>query len=558
MSTELVEKEIARFLASPDAEVLCLRGKWGVGKTYSWNEFLKQAQRQKRVALKSYSYVSLFGLESLDQLKYAIFENSVGTDSVGVEPSLDTLRTNTASVASRLGRKSWSVLQHLPKVKDFAAAVQSLSFLSVRNTIICIDDLERKGGHLPTKDVLGLISQLKDQRKCKVALILNADELEERDQEEFEKYGEKVIDVSLEFEPSPSDSARIAITGTSAGHTLTSANCVALGIANIRIIKKIERLVLQIQSLLAEFDEHVLKQAAQSLALLGWAVHSGNTALLEFVMKKRGKSWYGSTREEDLTNDEKTWDALLDEFGFRSMDEFDLVLLSGIKSGFYDEERLKRAGAELDKRVKALAGENSLEAAWRLYHDSFDDNRDRVLKAIADAFVEQVQFVTPVNLDGTVRFFKDLGEADAAQEAIDYYMSERKEDKEFFDLAGSPFQILDEDVRKAFAAKFDSFKDERNPGEVPIRIAKEHGWGREDITLLSSLSVDDFCKLFKSERGTDLTRVIQASLQFGRLHNADQQLQQIAARAEEALTRIGREFDINRRRVGKYGIKIEE
>jgi hypothetical protein len=248
MSTELVEKEIARFLASPDAEVLCLRGKWGVGKTYSWNEFLKQAQRQKRVALKSYSYVALFGLESLDQLKYAIFENSVGTDSVGVEPSLDTLRTNTASVASRLGRKSWSVLQHLPKVKDFAAAVQSLSFLSVRNTIICIDDLERKGGHLPTKDVLGLISQLKDQRKCKVALILNADELEERDQEEFEKYGEKVIDVSLEFEPSPSDSARIAITGTSAGHTLTSANCVALGIANIRIIKKIERLVLQIQS----------------------------------------------------------------------------------------------------------------------------------------------------------------------------------------------------------------------------------------------------------------------------------------------------------------------
>ena len=103
-----------------------------------------------------------------------------------------------------------------------------------------------------------------------------------------------------------------------------------------------------------------------------------------------------------------------------------------------------------------------------------------------------------------------------------------------------------------------SFKDERNPGEVLIRIAKEHGWGREDITLLSSLSVDDFCKLFKSERGTDLTRVIQASLQFGRLHNADQQLQQIAARAEEALTRIGRESDINRRRVGKYGIKIEE
>ena len=35
MSTALVEKEIERFLASPEPEVLCLRGKWGVGKTYS-------------------------------------------------------------------------------------------------------------------------------------------------------------------------------------------------------------------------------------------------------------------------------------------------------------------------------------------------------------------------------------------------------------------------------------------------------------------------------------------------------------------------------------------
>jgi hypothetical protein len=36
MSATLVEKEIERFLASPEPEVLCLRGKWGVGKTYSW------------------------------------------------------------------------------------------------------------------------------------------------------------------------------------------------------------------------------------------------------------------------------------------------------------------------------------------------------------------------------------------------------------------------------------------------------------------------------------------------------------------------------------------
>ena len=33
-----------------------------------------------------------------------------------------------------------------------------------RDFIVCIDDLERKGGNLPMKDVLGLISYLRDPR----------------------------------------------------------------------------------------------------------------------------------------------------------------------------------------------------------------------------------------------------------------------------------------------------------------------------------------------------------------------------------------------------------
>jgi hypothetical protein len=32
MSLKLIEEELVRFLASSDAEVLCLKGKWGVGK----------------------------------------------------------------------------------------------------------------------------------------------------------------------------------------------------------------------------------------------------------------------------------------------------------------------------------------------------------------------------------------------------------------------------------------------------------------------------------------------------------------------------------------------
>jgi hypothetical protein len=33
MSLEIVKGEIARFLAEPAPIVLCIRGKWGIGKT---------------------------------------------------------------------------------------------------------------------------------------------------------------------------------------------------------------------------------------------------------------------------------------------------------------------------------------------------------------------------------------------------------------------------------------------------------------------------------------------------------------------------------------------
>src|SRR5688572_16199331 len=149
MSLRLIEAEIANFLASDRPEVLCIRGKWGVGKTYSWNKFLKNACASRHIALKSYAYVSLFGLNSLDQLKFSIFENTVAAKNAGIEASIESFQTNADAVVSRLGRKALPFLQSTPVVRNYASALQSLSFLSVRNCIVCVDDLERKGNQLP-------------------------------------------------------------------------------------------------------------------------------------------------------------------------------------------------------------------------------------------------------------------------------------------------------------------------------------------------------------------------------------------------------------------------
>ena len=58
MSTKLVNDEIAKFLSRQTAEVLCIRGKWGVGKTYTWAKKLQEAQQAGAIKLPRYAYVS--------------------------------------------------------------------------------------------------------------------------------------------------------------------------------------------------------------------------------------------------------------------------------------------------------------------------------------------------------------------------------------------------------------------------------------------------------------------------------------------------------------------
>ena len=110
----------------------------------------------------------------------------------------------------------------------------------MNGTLICIDDLERKGSGLEIKDVLGLVSLLKEQKKCKVVLLLNDGE---EGLEDYSKYREKVIDIELKFAPSPEECSSIAYSDDKAIIPKLKELVTNLGIRNIRILKKIERLV---------------------------------------------------------------------------------------------------------------------------------------------------------------------------------------------------------------------------------------------------------------------------------------------------------------------------
>jgi len=553
MSLALVKAELLKFLADKSPGVFCLTGEWGVGKTYAWNALLKQAREANSIGYKRYAYVSLFGIDSLDGARSAIFENTVASKDAGKSASLETLQNNTNFVLKTLGRKSLGFLQNNPVTEGYSKIINPIAHLLVTETVICFDDIERRGSNLAIRDLFGLISSLREQKSCKSLVILNRNELSEEDRVDFDKYLEKTVDALVEFDPSAQECAEVALEGNSRVHIQLRKECVRLGIRNIRIIKRIERASNEIEGILKDFEERVRHQGTHTTAFLVWQTLSTDAPSLEFLEQKRSRARFGMINADDLSVEERRWNSLLNDYDFGEIDPFDRVILDGISKGYFDKERLRAEAQTLQDKLRSQDREGEFHDAWELFHNSFDPNEAEIVAAISAAFRNTINSISANNLDGTIRLLKDLGRTRVAKELLAYFMANRIADRDFFDLSHQPLGApKDPDVVAAFQQKFNSFRDSRDPKDVLIKIAKNNGWSNEDTALLRSLSVDDFYKIFKSTKGTDLDRVVRVALDFGRIGGIKAEDAKIAQVATDALVRIGKESRLNARRVGKY------
>lgn len=318
MSLEVIKSEIKRFLASETPEALAIKGAWGVGKTFAWNKYLDEARNEHRIKLGSYCYVSLFGLNSLDDLKLAVFTDLIKTKDIGLEPGLKTIKSASQKIRS-LTRKGTKLLNAISYLKNVRSTVEALWFSSLSRAIVCLDDFERKGKKLDAQDILGLVNLLKEQKKCKVVLILNDESLEGESSIDYKMFREKVIDIELVFDPSPAECAEIALTDNPWSLKLAPFT-ERLGINNIRIIKKIERLAMIMSGHLRGLDEAVMDQAFRSLTLLAWCFYSRAKSVpsYEEVMKRR----YGDgllrmwDEEKEPSEEEKKLNEVFSKYDF--------------------------------------------------------------------------------------------------------------------------------------------------------------------------------------------------------------------------------------------------
>ncbi|SFS09213.1 hypothetical protein SAMN05192580_3236 [Sphingomonas jatrophae] len=553
MSYAIVRAEIERFLRSPSPEVLCISGRWGVGKTYSWQTFLREEETAGRLGVDRHAYVSLFGLNSLGELRSAIVENTVvaGRSSLPDASSLHGMLREGERFARR-SRPALEVAAGFFRMKDAGDALYRAAFLTVQGQLVCFDDLERAGKSLEMRDVLGLASLLREQRGCKVVLLLNKEQAEAKQAEELDRQLEKVVDTFLIFEPTSAEAAAIAIGGDDPVAVALRDRLVALDVTNMRVMKKVERWARLVETELRGFDAATLAQATATVVLGGWCFLQRDLApSLDFVRGFNPMSGLFGRKEEPA--DEKGWRELLGRYGYGSTDELDEPILDGVALGYFRGNVLREAARSVEERRRREGRDDSFSRAWRLYHDSLTTDDDVILDAMQAGALENLAEITPTNMNGTLSFLRRYGRDAQASDILARWIEANRGKEGFFDrwnrfFANDP---VDAELLAAMEAGRAEIVDARDPADMLKQMAKSGGYNpAEDAARLSRLSADEIVRLFDDHAADDVKGMMEWADRLAAQPGAEN----LRASLDEALGRIASRSRMREDRLRGWGV----
>lgn len=315
---------------------IAITGPWGVGKTYFWKRCIDGYNFKKK-----YVYVSLFGLESLSDLKTHIYSN--------IENNHSTLEI------PRWIRGLPSILKET-RVSQFGLSAStkifdSLMFNQVKDAIICFDDFERMSNKLDIKDVMGLANYLKLEKNCQVILILDEDKAEGDNKKKYADYKEKLIDETIvinSVEPLIRENAK-DIDEALVNLMIDFAD--KLDIHNFRFFQKVIKLYRDFRKSLPEVVADSTKEIILTRILQGFFIQDFGTASevswedFRIVSESKQSEWSDKKKQTYLK-----FDRLFNSYNyFLKQDDWCLEFRKWFeqKDDFSNENLIKLAQSEL-------------------------------------------------------------------------------------------------------------------------------------------------------------------------------------------------------------------
>ncbi len=555
VSIKIIKEQLNVFLKSDSPEVIAIRGAWGTGKTYFWHQLFKESK--STIALKKYAYVSLFGLRTIEELKYAIFESTqLFDDDYDGTRLLERLKQD----GTKFVAKAYSLIKSLsaetiPINIDF----KLIAFSMVENMIICLDDFERT--NLDAQALLGLISDLRETKRCKIVLIMNDEKLHEKNKEEYDNYKEKVIDKEFCFAPTPEECVTLVLRNNEQNDDILKERCCRLGIKNIRVINKIKQMRDSLTPLLVGCEERTIQNVLSSVVLFCYCYYVKDGSVPDFNFIKE----LNISRHVELLMDKKRddsngtselhqqWHRFLRHYEYNNTDELDLQIADFVQNGYFDLPSMQKVIKKYDELIQTEKQIESFNKAWSLFHDGFEDNGDVLISSMYEATKNHIQLISVPNLNSAICLLRDLGADKEADELIELAISSH-EDPSYFNIDDFSFKkyVKDKKLIERFTKSYLEKHEVKTPTDVLDKIVSTNSWGEQDLDILCNLSVSDFRDLFKTKKS-----YVGCCLDFERYANPTDKQKQIVSNAKEALKEIGRENILNSRRVEALDISIE-
>ncbi|EOP12912.1 P-loop NTPase fold protein [Bacillus cereus] len=159
---------------------ILLNGKWGSGKTYFWENSLKDAIEQTVINGKNQKtiYVSLYGISSIDEINKRIVLNNLMEKNEKIQSVVDTKWGGRITELAKMGLGVVKSLDFPILKQVLESEVNYENLLDFTDTVLCFDDLERANIEIP--DILGYINNFVEHDGAKVIIIGYENELSEK------------------------------------------------------------------------------------------------------------------------------------------------------------------------------------------------------------------------------------------------------------------------------------------------------------------------------------------------------------------------------------------
>ncbi len=170
---ELIESILDYVRADYTDYAIMINGEWGSGKTYFWNNKVRNKIESLQLNGRKYStiYMSLYGISNLEDISKKIFIETTQLMDKNLKKYMDSHGETTIPEYAKTGLD----MANFFGVTKNGEKVNYDEFFATNNKILCFDDLER--ANVDVIDILGYINNFVEHDHIKTIIICNEKEL---------------------------------------------------------------------------------------------------------------------------------------------------------------------------------------------------------------------------------------------------------------------------------------------------------------------------------------------------------------------------------------------